>query len=60
MTNIQKAAWKNTPVLRRKTMGNNYPKEIRELIAENRRAMKRWQQTRTPADKTRLNNLQLK
>jgi hypothetical protein len=31
---IQTAAWKNTPVLRRKTMGNNYPKEIRDLIAE--------------------------
>jgi hypothetical protein len=59
MTLIQKAAWKNTPVLRRRTMGNNYPKEIRELIAEKRRARKRWQQTRTPADKTRLNNLSL-
>jgi hypothetical protein len=33
--------------------GNNYPKEITELIAEKRRARKRWQQTRTPADKTR-------
>jgi hypothetical protein len=30
----------NTPVLRRKTMGN-HPKEIRELIAEKRRAKKR-------------------
>jgi hypothetical protein len=56
---IQKAAWKNTPVLKTKTMGNNYPKEIRELIAEKRRARKRWQQTRTPADKTRLNNFSL-
>jgi hypothetical protein len=26
---------------------------------EKRRARKRWQQTRTPADKTRLNNLSL-
>jgi hypothetical protein len=62
MTIIQKAAWKNTPILRRKTMGNIYPKEIRDLIAEKRRARKRLQQTRTPADKTRLNNpsLQLK
>jgi molybdopterin-guanine dinucleotide biosynthesis protein len=33
---IQKAAWKNTPMLKRKTTGNNYPKEIRELIAEKR------------------------
>jgi hypothetical protein len=37
---IQKAAWKNTPVLKRKTMGNNYLKEIRELVAEKRRARK--------------------
>jgi hypothetical protein len=27
MTIIQKAAWKNTHVLKRKTMGNNYSKE---------------------------------
>jgi hypothetical protein len=39
--------------------GNNYPKEIRELIAEKRRARKCWQQTRSPANKTRLNNLSL-
>jgi hypothetical protein len=32
---------------------------MRELIAEGRSARKRWQQTRTPADKTRLNNLSL-
>jgi hypothetical protein len=56
---IRKAAWKNTPALKRKMMGNNYPKEIRELIAEERRARKRWQQIRTPADKTKLNNLSL-
>jgi predicted house-cleaning noncanonical NTP pyrophosphatase (MazG superfamily) len=47
------------PMSKRKTMGNNYPKEIRELIAEKRRARKRWQQTRIPADKTRLNSLSL-
>jgi hypothetical protein len=43
----------------KKTMGNNYPKEIRELTARERSARKRWQQTGTPADKTRLNNLSL-
>jgi hypothetical protein len=37
----QKAAWKNTPMLKRRTMGNNYSNEIRELIAEKRRARKR-------------------
>jgi hypothetical protein len=41
MTVIQKAAWKNTPALRRKWRGNNYPKEMRELIAEGRSARKR-------------------
>jgi hypothetical protein len=46
-------------VLKRKMMGNNYPKEIRELIAEKRRAKEHCQQTRTPADKIRLNNLSL-
>jgi hypothetical protein len=45
---IQKAAWENTPALKRNTptMGDNCPKEIREPIAEERRARKRWQQTK--------------
>jgi hypothetical protein len=34
MTIIQIAAWKNTPEVKEKTMGNNYPKQIRDLIAE--------------------------
>jgi hypothetical protein len=59
MTIIQKAAWKHTSVLKRKTMGNNYPKEIKELIVEERRVRKRWQQTREPADRTTMNNLSL-
>lgn len=54
--NIQKAAWNNTPDLVIRTKGNNYPKEIRELISEKRRLRKRWHQTRLPADKTTLNN----
>jgi hypothetical protein len=41
MTIIQKAAWNYTPVLKRKTMGKNYPDEIRELLAEKRRDRKR-------------------
>jgi hypothetical protein len=40
-------------------MGSNCLKEIRELITEKRRARKCWQETRIPADKTRLNNLSL-
>jgi hypothetical protein len=43
MTIIQKAAWKNTPVLNRRTLGNNYPKEMRELIAEKGRIRKSGQ-----------------
>jgi hypothetical protein len=59
MKTIQKAARKNAPKLKRRRMGNNYQKEIREPIAEKRKSMKGWQHTRTPADKTRLNNLSL-
>lgn len=29
---IQQSAWKNTPEIRRRTNGNNYPKEIRQLM----------------------------
>jgi ribosomal protein S3AE len=36
--------------------GNNYPKEIFELISE-KRNRKKWHQTRAPQDKARLNNL---
>jgi hypothetical protein len=62
MAIIEKAAWKDTPVLKRKTMGNNYPKEIWELIVEKRRARTPWQQTGISADETKLNNfiLQIK
>jgi hypothetical protein len=31
---IQKAPWQNTPMLKRQTMGNNYPREIKELTVE--------------------------
>lgn len=31
---IQQAAWINTPETKRTLKGNNYPKEIRKLIAE--------------------------
>ncbi|CAG9828874.1 unnamed protein product [Diabrotica balteata] len=39
-----------------RTKGNNYPKEIRELIVEKRKLRKKWQQYRAPRDKTSLNN----
>ena len=37
-------------------VGNNYPREIRELVKEKRRARRKWQQTRDPNDKTVLIN----
>lgn len=54
--NIQQAAWENTPEITRRTKGNNYPKEIRNLISEKRKLRKKWHQTRAPLDKTALNN----
>lgn len=57
VVDIQQAAWKSTPEFKMKTIGNNYPKEIKELVAAKRRARKKWQQTRAPIDKNRLNQL---
>lgn len=55
---IQEAALQATPPPKE---GNhavtNYPQEIRIKIAEKRNARKTWQQSRLPADKTRLNRL---
>lgn len=56
VTDIQQAAWKNTPETKRLTVGYNYPLEIRKLVAEKRKLRKKWQRTRAPDDKTRLNN----
>ena len=55
--NIQKCAWKNTPILKKIAGNNNYPIEIRKLIAEKRKQRKKWQQTRFPKDKSLLNHL---
>lgn len=57
IVNIQQAAWSNTPEMKRKTVGNNYPKEIKELVAEKRKARKKWHRTRDPKDKKRLKQL---
>lgn len=53
---IQEAAWDNTPIIKRKTEGNNYPREIRDLISEKRKLRRKWHQSRAPVDKTNLNN----
>lgn len=57
---VQQTAWECTPEIKRRTVGINYPREIRELIKERRRARRIWQQTRDPQNKTRLNNLNQK
>jgi hypothetical protein len=57
LVDVQQSAWENTPVIKRRTKGNNYSKEIRDLIAEKRKARKRWHQTRNPKDKAELNKL---
>nr|XP_012234580.1 PREDICTED: RNA-directed DNA polymerase from mobile element jockey-like [Linepithema humile] len=57
VNDIQQSAWENTPEIKRKLKGNNYPKEILKLISEKRKARKKWHQTRAPQDKARLNKL---
>lgn len=52
---IQDAAWEATP---ENTVGpstNRYPDEIKQKIAEKRRARRRWQLSRNPWDKRSLN-----
>jgi hypothetical protein len=56
-TAIQEAAWNSTPVNKTKLKGLNYPKEIKNLIAEKRKLRRRWHQTRNPHDKTLLNRI---
>jgi hypothetical protein len=54
-TAIQKAAWNCTPVIKTKLKGLNFPKEIRNLIAEKRKLRRKWHQSRNPHDKNLLN-----
>jgi hypothetical protein len=49
--------WKSTPNLKRKLRGLNFPKEIREMIAEECRLRRSWHQTRTPQNRTNLNRI---
>ena len=57
LVDIQQSAWENTQEIKGRTDRNNYPKEIRDLIAEKRKARRGWKQTRDPQDKTEHNNL---
>lgn len=57
MIDIQQTAWNNTPEIKRKTIGVNYPREIRDLVKDKRKARKVWQRCRTKENKNELNNL---
>ena len=53
----QETVIKHTLNTARRLSGNNYPIEIREKVAEKRKARKKWQTSRYPADKTVWNRL---
>lgn len=52
---VQNTAWDNTKVCKSRKISSNYPEYILNKVKEKRRARKRWQQTRDPADKNILN-----
>ena len=54
---VQDSAWANTRQLNSKKYSKSYPDYILRKVREKRRARKRWQQSRDPADKNILNNL---
>jgi hypothetical protein len=57
-TTIQRAAWHATPEVPTTPQTTpNVPLQIRELVAEKRRARRTWQRTRNKQDKTHLNRL---
>lgn len=53
--NIQKAAWKSTPVKNGIKKGVTFSSSVREKISEKRRLRKKWQVSRSPYDKLLLN-----
>lgn len=55
---IQESAWQSTPLGHNVSIRpNNYPLEVRELVAKKRKARKSWQTNRTRENKLKLNNL---
>lgn len=42
----QEEAWNNTNIKKRNTFYKNYPREIRELVAEKRNIRRQWKQSR--------------
>lgn len=57
VVDIQQAAWENTPEIKRKANGTNYPSVIKDLIQEKRKARRKWHQSRSPEDKNDVNRL---
>ena len=58
ITDIQQAAWKNTAKTQPVKKGQIcYPMEVKKLVVEKRKARRKWQNTRHPVDKNKLNNL---
>ena len=54
----RQAAEESTPIDDKISSRNNfYSPEIKELVLANRKARRKWQQTRHPSDKTILNRL---
>ena len=56
VTDIQQAAWNNTPELKRASPGFNNPMEIRDLVSKKREACKKCQLTGASEDKSILNH----
>lgn len=54
---IQNCAWSNTKTNNARKICTSYPDYILNKVKEKRKARKRWQQTRDPADKNVLNTL---
>lgn len=55
-TLLQQSAWKSTPILKKPETQMSYPPSVRGLIAKKRKLRKKWHETRSPQDKTILNN----
>jgi hypothetical protein len=54
---IQEAAWNSTPVIKTKLKCLNYPKELRNLIAEKGEHWRKWHHSRNPHDKNLLSRI---
>lgn len=54
---IQYAAWSSTPITRNVTAEHKYTKDIKEMVAEKLRLRRKWQQTRSPSDKSCLKKI---